>query len=526
VAEKQTDAGTIKARYDKLIGERSYYLREAFRSALVTLPALVPDEHDIRERTTDIEVAKPFQSLGARGVNNLASKLLLTLFPPTSPFLRYEIIEGEADQDTPETTAMKEQIQTLLTRREAAIQRELDTTGARVKLFLALKLLIVTGNALVYLEPDGALQVFPLNAYVAKRDTIGNPVEVVYVEALDRATVTDDKVREIVERQPQNKADDPAQSEGDAPVHVFTHIQWKGKSVKVRKEVCGEVYREESFSEKTNPFLVLRFTTIDGEDYGRGFVEEYRGDLTSMEELSRAIIFAAANSAMMIPLIHPNGALKPRNFNNAQNGQAIIGRPEDVAFVSADKFADMQVANAARNDLVTALSADFMLNSAFQRQAERVTAEEIRRMAEELEDTLGGTFSVLSQELQLPIGKRYEQILERRGDIRKLPEGSVRLAVVTGLAAIGRGHDLSRLREFLAQVQELATAFPQMRRDEEVAHTRAKEKADAKQDMQRMALMDKVAGPLAKGFADTQGADAAGIQAALGGGATPQGSEQ
>jgi signal transduction histidine kinase len=409
----RTDEGTIKSRYGKLADERGPYLSEAYRSALVTLPALVPDEQDIRDRTAVAhDLAKPHQSLGARGVNNLASKLLLTLFPPTTPFLRYEIILGEDDADD---VALREKIQGILARREAAIQRELDTTGARVKLFAALKHLIVAGNTLIYLEPDGSLQVFPLNAYACKRDTIGNPVEVIYVEAMDRATVQDPAILDALEKAPKPEHPDDPNSVGDQPVHVYTHLQWEGKKLTARKEVAGLIYDEESYKAEDSPWLPLRFTAIDGEDYGRGFVEEYRGDLTGLEELSKAVVFAAANAAMMIPLIHPNGSVKPRQFQNAQNGEAIIGRPDDVSFVTADKFADMQVANAAKNDLVQALSADFMLNSAFQRQAERVTAEEIRRMAEELEDTLGGTFSVLSQELQLPIARRIEKALERRG---------------------------------------------------------------------------------------------------------------
>ena len=38
------------------------------------------------------------------------------------------------------------------------------------------------------------------------------------------------------------------------------------------------------------PFIPLRFIRVDGEDYGRGYVEEYRGDLISLESLMQAII--------------------------------------------------------------------------------------------------------------------------------------------------------------------------------------------------------------------------------------------
>lgn len=60
------------------------------------------------------------------------------------------------------------------------------------------------------------------------------------------------------------------------------------------------------------------------------------------------------------------------------------------------------------------LSYAFMLNSAVQRSGERVTAEEIRYVANELEDTLGGIYSILSQELQLPLANTLLNILSKR----------------------------------------------------------------------------------------------------------------
>ncbi len=87
----------------------------------------------------------------------------------------------------------------------------------------------------------------------------------------------------------------------------------------------------------------------------------------------------------------------------------------------------------------------FMLQSAVQRQAERVTAEEVRYVAGELEDTLGGTYSILSQELQLPLVRRIMVQLESQGEIPTLPDGTVEPTITTGLEAIGRGHDLNKL---------------------------------------------------------------------------------
>ena len=90
----------------------------------------------------------------------------------------------------------------------------------------------------------------------------------------------------------------------------------------------------------------------------------------------------------------------------------------------------------------------FLLNASVQRQAERVTAEEIRFMAQELEDTLGGTYAMLSQEFQLPYINRKMDMMTKSKDLPTLPK-TVIPQIVTGLEALGRGNDKNKLISFL-----------------------------------------------------------------------------
>ena len=103
------------------------------------------------------------------------------------------------------------------------------------------------------------------------------------------------------------------------------------------------------------------------------------------------------------------------------------------------------------------MSFAFLLNSAVQRNGERVTAEEIRYVAGELEDTLGGIYSLLSQELQLPLARRLVAQLSSGGQIPDIPSDLVDMEVITGVEAIGRGHDLNKLSQFL-ELQQMNPA--------------------------------------------------------------------
>ena len=104
------------------------------------------------------------------------------------------------------------------------------------------------------------------------------------------------------------------------------------------------------------------------------------------------------------------------------------------------------------------MSYAFLLSSVVQRNAERVTAEEVRTVAGELEDTLGGVYSILSQELQLPLVRRIMNQLQSTGEVPNLPEGTVEPTITTGLDALGRGHDLEKYATVLNLVSQIPNA--------------------------------------------------------------------
>ena len=144
-------------------------------------------------------------------------------------------------------------------------------------------------------------------------------------------------------------------------------------------------------------------------------------------------------------------------MSKAETGAFIPGRAEDITVLQLDKYNDLNVAQQTAANIESRLSFAFLLNSAVQRNGERVTAEEIRYVAGELEDTLGGIYSLLSQELQLPLARRLVAQLSSGGQIPDLPPDLVDMEVITGVEAIGRGHDLNKLAQFL-ELQQMNPA--------------------------------------------------------------------
>lgn len=438
--------------YQRGVELREPFLRRARDAARLTIPSLIPPlgHHSSSSLPT------PYQGLGAQGVNNLASKLMLSLFPPTNPFFRLVPADPEALDAAGEQ--VRTEIEESLTKMERAIASALEVSGQRVKIFEALKHLIVAGNVCHHVQEDGKSRVLTIEQYVTRRDPMGWLEELVIKEELDRDNLPPE-LHELLEEasglpsetEPQDTSTSyhaTDSSRHQNTIALFTRVKWDAEEEKyyLDQEIGARmVPGVQSFPAHLMPFRVLRYAAIDGEDYGRGMVEEVIGDLISLDGLMRAIVEGAAIAARLNFLVDPAGAAVADDLNRASNGAAIVGRAGDVTPLQTNKSADLQVALATVQRIEERLQRAFLLNTAVQRQAERVTAEEIRYVAQELESTLGGVFSVLSQELQLPLVELFMHILTRQRKIKRLPRGTVRPAIVTGVEALGRGQELSRI---------------------------------------------------------------------------------
>ena len=201
-----------------------------------------------------------------------------------------------------------------------------------------------------------------------------------------------------------------------------------------------------------SPWLVLRFNTVDGEDYGRGRVEEFIGDLRSLDGLSQALVEGASVASKVVFLVSPSATTKPGTLAKAGNGAIIQGRPEDVGVVQVGKTADFATAAQLAAQIEKRILEAFLVMNV--RNAERVTAEEVRLTQLELEQSLGGLFSLLTVEFLIPYLNRTLLILQRSNQIPRLPKDVVRPKIVAGINSLGRGQDNEALTRFIATIAQ------------------------------------------------------------------------
>lgn len=436
-----------KKTYERLKSDRQPYVDRAVDCAKVTIPALFPKEND--DKSTKYET--PYQSVGARGVNNLASKLILALMPPNSPFFRLgmsdEVLAEYMNNGQEDTKAQVEQALMMI---ENRVMKYIESNQIRVTVLESIKQLIVAGNALLFLPPaEGGIKLYKLMDYVIQRDGLGNVVQIVTLDKVAYATL-DETIQNLIKT--DKKPEDL--------INVYTHVCRSGDNYLSYQEVDEQVIQgsEQTYPIAKTPYIPIRMVKMDGESYGRSFCEEYLGDLNSLENLSKAMFKLSTIAANIYFLVNPNGVTRVKKLENATSGDFVAGRKEDVEVLQLDKYYDFNMTKAQADAIENRLSFAFLLSSVVQRNAERVTAEEVRTVASELEDTLGGVYSILSQELQLPLVRRILNQLQSTGEVPNLPEGTVEPTITTGLEALGRGHDLEKYATVLNLISQIPGA--------------------------------------------------------------------
>jgi hypothetical protein len=456
---------TAAQRYARLSSSRTQFLDTAREAAKLSLPYLLaPSGH-----ASGNKLNTPWQSVGAKGVNVMASKLMLSLFPINQKFFKLQINDGKLALDPTVDAQARSEIDLTLSKIERIVMQNVAESQDRMVLHQAMKHLVVTGNVLVYMGKK-FLKLFPLDRFVVVRDGEGQPTEIVTVEAVDRQFLPEDfqKPTSSIGIKPDNHpGEEGAASVPDLKIDlntndvaVYTWAKLKDGQWYWHQEAEGKIIEDsESKSPKTaSPWMPLRFNIVDGEDYGRGRIEEYMGDLKSLEALMQALVEGSAAAAKVVFTVSPSATTKPSQLAQAGNGAIIQGRPDDVGVIQVGKTADFRTAYEMSNTLTQRLSEAFLILNP--RSAERVTAEEIRATQQELNEQLGGIFGNLTTELLAPYVNRKLMMLQKTRELPTLPKGVVFPTVVAGLEGIGRGQDREALTLFIQTLAQ--TLGPEM----------------------------------------------------------------
>lgn len=446
---RPTDNTRISERFEYLDSVRSTKLARSRYMSSLTIPSLLP----LDGLTNNGELPKPFSSVAGRGVTNMSSRMLSALLPLNDlPFFKFELTNGESAD--PETFSYMESLST-------QIFNKLTTNNLRESLFLALQHLIVSGDCLMIMEDDFSFRVYRLDQYTVRRNIDGSIVELIYIDWVPK---------------------DPNSSDYEAFDNNFFPSSWNALNNLPDYEAnfCRVVWNEKKsvwdyFSEDAEgnevdsgeyintPFLPLRWIGVTGEDYGRSHCEEILGDIETLEAYTKAMIDGMTAASTFWMAVDPAGITDIDDVASSPTGSFIGARQNDVFTLSPAQTISPQLsaAQTAVDGMRREVGNAFLLGSAGVRQADRVTATEVRMLGMEIENVLGGAFSAIARALLEPIVRRTISLMIKEDEVDErlaaefMDEGQLTINIVTGLQALSRDSDLTKLMQMGEMVRNL-----------------------------------------------------------------------
>tara|TARA_R110000737_G_scaffold38035_3_gene57883 strand:+ start:2111 stop:3652 length:1542 start_codon:yes stop_codon:yes gene_type:complete len=433
------DGFALKVDFKKSDAAREDTLERCERYSGWTLPNIFPDDPLMESD----EMQNDYQSVGAQAVTNLANKIMLALFQPSRPFFRMQLDENQRAEITEASGLQGAKIDAALAKAERNAMKELDKVNARVAMTQVVQQLIVTGNSLLYMPKGKKMQVYSLRDYVIKRGVDGGTIKIILRDTKSVSGLPDHLHAIAMEQGYDHEAD----------VSLYTCILRvsEGKFL-VWQELEDIAYAQDQVGhvdEDDLEHIPLTWNLARNKDYGTGLVENYAGDFWTMSTLAEAILDFTVLATDVKNLVNPAGMTDVRELTESKSGSYLHGREEDI-FVHAP-----QVSNASAflteqfSAVERRIGRAFLLTASVTRDAERVTAEEIRMQAQELEASLGGVYSNLATELQLPLAKR---LLAKLNPIFK----NIEPVIVTGLESLSRSSELDRIRYFFQDFAQMA----------------------------------------------------------------------
>jgi len=422
-----------------------------------TVPHVFPTDDNVRSESPE-ETKKGNVAIGARLANHIAHRVVDTMFPNDRPFFSIAMTP-EAKREFDATATDEERGATLdgVAQAENAAMRNLNLTAYRPVAVEAMLLKVITGNALIYRLPNDKRVVYSTRDYCVSREIDGTVVEVILRDLKKFMNLPEDVQEKVRITKPTVQDDDD--------VEMYTYFYRKSGKWYMRQAV-DEVEIElgdPSYNEADFPCLVLAWNLSRGDNYGRGLVEDYAVSFHNVDVLTECMIDLIGISADVKFLVSDTSSFDVSAWNDAKRGEYVPGKEGDITVPDVKFAVEINIIAEAIAKLERELAQAFLLSSAGVRDAERVTAEEIRFFAREIESAFGGLYSRLALDWQ----KREAEYALAQIDFQTfLPELKqiFEPVVTTGLESLSREGKIDKMRLAFADLQMLDSVPEDLRK--------------------------------------------------------------
>lgn len=440
--------GTISQKWATMDGMKGDLIRRCEQYAMWTVPSVCPQENE-----DGVEQSRGNVAIGARLVNHLANRVVDTMFPSDRPFFALALTP-EASKKLVEAIGEEEKaefaknLRTATSHAEEAAVRKLNLTAYRPVAIQAVMHQIITGNAVILRLEDGARVVYGVRDFCCVRDIRGELKQLILRDAKRFESLTPAMQELLRVKYPD------MQPNTDCTLYSYYWFEKNRWHVEQSLNDIPVPNSRKSFKVVDVPVLALTWNLSRGENYGRGLVEDHASHFHNIDATTQALLDLIGIAADLKFLVDPGSGIDIDDLNIAARGSYLAGRKDDISTPDFPKRVEINLLSEAIQRWEQQLSQAFLLSSGGVRDAERVTAEEIRFYARELESAFGGLYSRLAMNWQ----KLEADYLISQIDFSVYSTTGLKtfdVVVTTGLESLSREGQLDSLRLAVADLQML-----------------------------------------------------------------------
>lgn len=446
--------GYVQMRWEVLNGLKSALITRSHQYADWTMPRILPrdGEDESSERSYD------YQSVGAGAVNTMSNKLGLTMFTPWRPIYKLSLTDDEKVMLKGEGFS-ESGIQEALTKAEIGGKEWMERVALRPTFTEVAKHCLIVGNALMRFPEtaDGVSSMLGIKHYCVNRDHDGTVRELIIQEETSFQALKEESKTALNHARSNMQKEDITAGVIKLYTYVYLVPHTSTYAVYQALDCWTDPSSATEYDKSVLPFYPAVWNLASGDDYGTGLVEDYANDFHGLSGMYASINTLVAVLADIKFVVDVNAGVDIDRLNNGMPGEYVAGRTASGVSASTKGIAvPFDLFQYTCDKYEKRINTAFMMYSGVVRDAERVTAEEIRTMSQELEAQHGATWTQFSNGLQMVASKIAMKYTGFAG-------GEVEPTIVTGLDALSRSTENNNLRMWLSDMAGLENVPESMR---------------------------------------------------------------
>lgn len=249
-------------------------------------------------------------------------------------------------------------------------------------------------------------------------------------------------------------------------IDKYTRVYLDGNYYVEEVGIDNTILNEEfvtTYERKKLPYIFPTWTLVNREHYGRSLVEDLKGDFAKLSTIAESLTLYEIESLRVVYGVSADSFDAIDELITSATGDYVRVSQGAVSVIETGSAQKVQQIKQDLDDVFTRLARAMMWRSNT-RDGERVTAYEIRQEIEEVEASMGGAYSSLSESLQLPLSYLFlfetdEQLMNSLVDT---DVGHV--SITAGMNALNKNTKAQRVLEAIMEAGQAVETATQIDR--------------------------------------------------------------